>query len=357
MKKTKRADLDLIRCFAIIFVISVHGLSYVGFYELSNPSMTLFVCHLIRAIVIICVPLFLILTGYLSAEKEYILNLKYLEKPFRLLAIYIICALICSIPQFMRGEIKSFFVALFEFKAAPYAWYLAMYLGLYLMIPFLNEFIASKNGGRKGLFVLIVLVTLPTVTNNCNFNSFEWWNGSKEQSSQLIPNYWDELYPIMYYMIGAFLKHNDAITNKLKNKKLLFVGTVFVFATINCFKNYNTPFSWDWATSYGGYQCLIVSVIFFCSLLGWNVKNQKIRWVINSVAKYSFGMYLISWPIDIVVYKMTKILLPQYNPILILPITITIVFVCAYICSIIVTKAADIIISKLGSFLYKFKNT
>lgn len=147
MGKIKRADLDLIRCFAIIFVISVHGLSYVGFYELSNPSITLFVCHLIRVIVIICVPLFLILTGYLSAEKEYILSFKYLEKPFRLLAIYIVCALICSIPQFMRGEIKSFFVALFEFKAAPYAWYLAMYLGLYLMIPFLNEFIASKNGG------------------------------------------------------------------------------------------------------------------------------------------------------------------------------------------------------------------
>ena len=117
MGKIKRADLDLIRCFAIIFVISVHGLSYVGFYELSNPSITLFVCHLIRVIVIICVPLFLILTGYLSAEKEYILSFKYLEKPFRLLAIYIVCALICSIPQFMRGEIKSFFVALFEFKA------------------------------------------------------------------------------------------------------------------------------------------------------------------------------------------------------------------------------------------------
>lgn len=82
MGKIKRADLDLIRCFAIIFVISVHGLSYVGFYELSNPSITLFVCHLIRVIVIICVPLFLILTGYLSAEKEYILSFKYLENRF-----------------------------------------------------------------------------------------------------------------------------------------------------------------------------------------------------------------------------------------------------------------------------------
>lgn len=48
-------------------------------------------------------------------------------------------------------NIKSFFVALFEFKAAPYAWYLAMYLGLYLMIPFLNEFIASKITSRNQL--------------------------------------------------------------------------------------------------------------------------------------------------------------------------------------------------------------
>lgn len=173
----------------------------------------------------------------------------------------------------------------------------------------------------------------------------------------MFPNYWDELYPIMYYMIGAFLKRNDAMANKLKNKKLLFVVTVFVFATINYFKNYKTPFSWDWATSYGGYQCLIISVIFFCLLLGWDVKSKIMRWTINSVAKYSFGMYLISWPIDIVVYKMIKIVLPQYNPILILPVTITIVFVCTYVCSIIVTKTADIIIGQLGSFLYKFKNT
>lgn len=102
---------------------------------------------------------------------------------------------------------------------------------------------------------------------------------------------------------------------------------------------------------------MIISVIFFCLLLGWDVKSKIMRRTINSVAKYSFGMYLISWPIDIVVYKMIKIVLPQYNPILILPVTITIVFVCAYVCSIIVTKTADIIIGQLGSFLYKFKNT
>ena len=157
----------------------------------------------------------------------------------------------------------------------------------------------------------------------------------------------------MYYMIGAFLKHNDAITNRLKNKKLLFVGTVFGFGTINYFKNYKTPFSWDWATSYGGYQCLIVSVIFFCLLLGWNVNSKKMRWVINSVAKYSYGMYLISWPIDIIVYKMIKILLPRYNPILMLPFSIIIVFMGSYICSITVTKVAEMITGQLSLFISK----
>lgn len=41
MEKRKRVDLDLIRCCAIIFVITVHGLSYAGFYELSKPSLLL----------------------------------------------------------------------------------------------------------------------------------------------------------------------------------------------------------------------------------------------------------------------------------------------------------------------------
>ena len=358
MEKVKRVDLDLIRCCAIIFVIAVHGLSYVGFYELSESSILLFICHLMRAIVIICVPLFLILTGYLSAEKGYTLNFNYFKKPFRLLIIYIVCAVICSIPKFMRGEFHEFFVALFEFKAAPYAWYLAMYLGLYFMIPFLNEFLLNKNvrGGEQKLLVLIALVVLPTVTNNFDFCSPEWWNGSKEQASQLLPNYWDELYPIMYYMIGGYLKCNDAIVNRVKNKKLIFVGASLGFAAINYFKNFENTFSWDWATSYGGYQCLIISVMFFCLLLGTDIKSKKIACIIHSVAKYSFGMYLISWPIDIVVYKIMKTLLPQCTQIYLLPIGVFCVAVCSYICAVIVTKVADALIDLISFITGRIKN-
>lgn len=357
MEKQKRVDLDLIKCCAIIFVITVHGLSYTGFYELSEPSILLFVGHLIRCVTIICVPLFLIITGYLSAEKRYTFDFNYFKKLFRLIIIYIICAVICSIPRFIRGELRGFLIALFEFKAAPYAWYLAMYLGLYFMIPFLNEFLLDKNvEGGKQLFVLMGLVVLPTITNNFDFSSPEWWNGSKEQASQMLPNYWDELYPIMYYMIGAYLKRNNVIANGLKNKKLIFGGMLLGFSVINYFKNFGNAFSWDWATSYGGYQCLIISVMFFCLLVGTDIKCRRIVYAIHSIARYSFGMYLISWPIDIVIYKILSTVLPQCIQMYLLPISILGVSICSYIGAVFVTKIADVLINLMGVITTRAKN-
>lgn len=104
------------------------------------------------------------------------------------------------------------------------------------------------------------------------------------------------------------MKRNDVVVNKLKIKRLIFGGALLGFSVINYFKNLGSAFVWNWATSYGGYQCLIIAVLFFCALLGTDTKNNKITFIIHSVAKYSFGMYLISWPIDIVVYKVMNVL-------------------------------------------------
>lgn len=35
--------------------------------------------------------------------------------------------------------VKTILINYFSFKAAPYGWYVGMYMGLYLMIPFLNK--------------------------------------------------------------------------------------------------------------------------------------------------------------------------------------------------------------------------
>ena len=86
-------------------------------------------------------------------------------------------------------------------------------------------------------------------------------------------------------MIGAYLKRYDVVVNKLKNKRLIFGGALLGFSVINYFKNLGSAFVWNWATSYGGYQCLIIAVLFFCALSGIDTKNNKITFIIHSVAK------------------------------------------------------------------------
>ena len=128
--------------------------------------------------------------------------------------------------------------------------------------------------------------------------------------------------------------------------EILVAGIVY-FCCIFMFKN---TISKKLVTSYGGYQCLIIAVLFFCALLGTDTKNSKITFIIHSVAKYSFGMYLISWPIDIVVYKVMNVLMPQSAQMYLLPISIFCVSVCSYIGAIIVTKIADVLIQIAGFF-------
>lgn len=63
VKENRKEDLDILRVIAIIFVLSVHGLSYIGFYEHRFSGGVMFILSVVRTLFITCVPLFLIITG------------------------------------------------------------------------------------------------------------------------------------------------------------------------------------------------------------------------------------------------------------------------------------------------------
>lgn len=70
-------NLDLIRSVAVIFVLSVHFFLNSGFYGIICEGEKMFVMCVLRTSFITCVPLFLMLTGYLMCKKE--LSLKYFK--------------------------------------------------------------------------------------------------------------------------------------------------------------------------------------------------------------------------------------------------------------------------------------
>ena len=88
----------------------------------------------------ISVPLFLLLTGYLMRKKE--LSKKYYSGIKKTLSIYILASLACLIYKvlFLNMNYSLFGIIkdILGFSLAKYSWYIEMYIGLFLLIPFLN---------------------------------------------------------------------------------------------------------------------------------------------------------------------------------------------------------------------------
>lgn len=117
-------NCDILRMIAFIFVISVHSLLYIGFYEQDNTGFTMFFLNIVRCIFMTCVPLFAVLSGYLMKDKE--LSKNYIKKLFRIIITYILCSIACIIClHFIENRdvlsLKNYIAQILSFEAAPYS--------------------------------------------------------------------------------------------------------------------------------------------------------------------------------------------------------------------------------------------
>ena len=69
-KRVRDPKLDIIRIFALICVVGVHFFLNCGFYDVPIVGKRMYVASVVRAFFITCVPLFLMLTGYLVNKKQ-----------------------------------------------------------------------------------------------------------------------------------------------------------------------------------------------------------------------------------------------------------------------------------------------
>ena len=157
---------------------------------------------IIRFFAMIAVPLFLILTGYLNNKKE--ISKKYYKGIIPLVISYIFISVLEIVATaFFENKtinLKTATIGILNFSANSYAWYFEMYIGLFLLIPFLNKLYDSlKNVKEKYILIgsLAFLTFIPQVvkTFKCNDN---WLD--------ITPDYWQIIYPITYFYIGKLIK-------------------------------------------------------------------------------------------------------------------------------------------------------
>lgn len=361
----RNINCDILRILAFFLVLLVHFLSFIDFNSTINNGPLMLVLNVARCLFMTCVPLFIIITGYLMNKKE--LNKNYIKKLGRIIITYILCSIACLISLHILehrefSNLKGYIASILSFKAAPYSWYVNMYIGLYLIIPFLNIIwnnLKNKKSKQYLIIILIILFVLPTLTNIYNFSTPNWWSQpSLSKSYQLIiPNYWlGNGYPILYYFIGCYLKDFKLNINKAKNIIYIILFMV-LFGIFNFYRNYNSLFDWGIYTDYYSFEVFIISALvanLVLNNLRIKIKKEKSVKLIAKISYLTFGAYLLSRIFDVWFYPylIKNTLYIKDRIIFCIPI-ILLIAVCsllsAYIIEIIQVKLSNI----MNHIIYK----
>ena len=304
--KKRNPAADVVRVFAFFCVISVHFFFNNGFYKHPIVGEKMLVMTVIRSFFMICVPLFLILSGFLMRKKT--LSKDYYKKVSKVIITYILASIACLLyAVFALNEditFKDAFFKILGFSGAPYGGYIEMYLGLFLLIPFLNM-AYNNTPSRKwklGLIItFVVLTSLPSVMNVYNFKTAEWWlmPSSSASYNQLIPAWWDGMYPITYYFIGCYLSEYGLKINKKLNFALIILCTLGSGA-YSFWRSYNKTFIWgDWG-QYPSLFTVVLATLVFAFLININYEKvpDKLSLLIQKISGLSLGGYLLSWIFD-----------------------------------------------------------
>lgn len=296
--KTRAFGLDLVRTIAIFFVMSLHYFIYCGFYGHVMISFTDFIIISIRWLFWACVPLFLLLTGYLNGEK--VVSKKYYKGIIKILCSYVFFCIITLLFKHFYMEkdfsILGAILKIFDFTAIEYSWYINMYIGLFLLIPFLNilyKNIKTKKEKQILLLILLFIVALPSLVNCIKVRG---------HLLAIFPDWWVDLYPILYYFIGQYIKEYQVTVKKSLNLILLIV-TILLEGIITFFYYKNGAFDYSLFETNSCLFAILISTLIFLLLYQKDTDNKFIRKSISFFSNLSFDIYLVSFICDNFFYK------------------------------------------------------
>lgn len=301
--QTKQRDfgLDLVRAAAGVLTLSVHFFLNSGFYDTPAAGKTMLAACMVRMLCMTCVPLFLLLTGYTCVGRKW--SREYYRKLLPVLCVYVLAGAACLAFRVvwagerftLWGIVRQFTV----YAAAPYGWYIEMYIGLFLLSPFFNAAWHTLGDGGKGALVLTLvgLTALP---------------GAVNQYRELLPDWWVGVYPLTYYALGAWLREHPL---RLKGWKLL--ACLLGLAALVGLKGYRTAgggaYAWLPEDRWGSLALTLESVCLF-SLLR-RAKGERaprpLGWCVARVAKLALPMYLVSYIADQIVYPVLAQAVPE----------------------------------------------
>lgn len=350
----RNSALDIVRIVAVFSVISIHFLLYTDFYALTvDNSVPMAIVCVIRGLFSVCVPLFMILTGYLMNKKT--LSVKYYSGIRRTLTVYLLASAFCMAYRilFLNSALtlKTCITSIFDFSGAPYAWYIEMYIGLFLLIPFLNVMyhgLKTKKQKQALVLTLAVLAVLPSLLNIWNISSFGWWGApsASAEYAKLIPSWWTGIYPIAYYFVGCYLCEYG-LKIKTKTALLLFIVLTLLFGAFNFYRSFGSKFVSGAYVMWSGFEPYVLSILLFVLLSRIKCENwpRGVKAALKLVSDSALAMYLVSFVFDSAVYTALCKAIPHVpSRLAYWLVTVPLIFVCSFVSAFLLNLLASLIL-------------
>ena len=294
MEKKRDLNLDLIRAAAVTMVVAVHFFLNCGFYETPLTGFRMVAATAVRTLLMVCVPLFLLLTGYLRAGKAW--SPGYYRGLGRILLTYLLCSLICLAFRtvYLREALSAmdYLRGILHFSGAPYGWYVEMFVGLYLLSPFLNAMWSALDERAKTalLLTMVTLTFLPTLLNILQYTRYDL---------RLLPGGWSQLYPVSYYLFGTALRERPLKLRWPAAMALALLSSM-LGAGLHIWGNWGENVAYFELTYWGGFFTAVSAVLLFSAMGQWRLDRWPVllRRCIQKMAELSFAIYLLSYISD-----------------------------------------------------------
>lgn len=210
---TRLLGLDITRSIAISLVLLIHamGLSIDG-YSMPLVGIDGFIRIYLRRLSFSCVPLFLMLSGFLNVHKTDCLKLWRKSFPHIALSYLfwgiwtILFGVLCLGEVFSLDSVINIFT-----YSLPRAWYINMYMGFLVLMPFVN--ICWVNMQKREKKILLTALFLISFVSKYIFSLSMKWLPSNPL--MLISNYFFNAYYIFYYLVGAYVHDHPVCIKKV----------------------------------------------------------------------------------------------------------------------------------------------
>ncbi len=343
----RNPSMDVLRIFAFTMIVTTHYFLQSGFYQRNLVGPRMFVMTLVRSASVICVPTFILLTGFLMKNKTW--SPKYYSGLKKTLVTYFFASVLCYLYWVYAFDspldIKVFLSQVLNFQAAKYSWYIEMYIGLFLLIPFLNVLwnnLPSKKLKVVLLLTLIAMTSLPSVVNVYNFVTDGWWVTPmiSKKYNPIIPDWWTNIYPLTYYFIGCYLREYPVKIKKWVNL-VMIAASVLALGGYSYWRSAPGKFiSGSWQ-SHGSILnlALTVSIFIFFANLDLTSLPDRVKKICTRLSELCLGAYLLSNIPDkhfyAILNERVSDIAERFNYfIIIVPACIVCAFILAYVANI-----------------------